>query len=139
MLVVGCAEKRPLHCRWAVLNKGEHARVARKMVMNIGQNPTVNTQDAPLTVEVHVMHDFGADFYGEAMRVVVTGFIRWAALSASESEVHATCSSHAAAHTTAGTCNCCRDFNCTARQVCLWYCSCLAEQDLCYTHAAGQR
>ena len=65
-----------------MLNKGGHAGVARKMVMNIGQNPTVNTQDAPLTVEVHVMHDFGADFYGEPMRVVVTGFIRWAALSA---------------------------------------------------------
>ena len=114
--MVGYSEKWLLCCRWAVLNKGEHARVARKMVMNVGQNPTVNTQDAPLTVEVHVMHDFGADFYGEPMRVVVTGFIRWAALSAFGADVHVARSSQSVSHTTAGACFCCRNVQCTAGQ-----------------------
>jgi riboflavin kinase len=70
------------------------------MVMNVGLRPTVNvggTEDA--SVEVHVMHRFGAagaagiaaaagsgssssssssfaEFYGARMRVVVTGFLR---------------------------------------------------------------
>ena len=91
-----------------MLHKGEHAGVPRKMVMNVGQNPTVNTQDAPLTVEVHVMHDFGEDLYGELMRVVVTGFIRCVALPASGADVHMARSSHAVAHTTAGTRISCR-------------------------------
>lgn len=47
-----------------------------KMVMNIGQNPTVNQADAETTVEIHVLHKFSKDFYGEPMRAVVSGFIR---------------------------------------------------------------
>ncbi len=98
-----------------MLNKGEHAGVAHKMVMNVGQNPTVNAQDAPLTVEVHIMHNFGADFYGEPVRVVVTGFIRWASLIACGADLHVACSSHVVAHTTAGACICCRHAQCTQR------------------------
>lgn len=44
------------------------------MVMSVGWNPFYkNTQK---TAEVHVIHNFQADFYGLEMRVVVLGYIR---------------------------------------------------------------
>ena len=46
------------------------------MVMNIGQNPTVNLADAETTVELHVLHKFSKDFYGKPMRAIACGFIR---------------------------------------------------------------
>ena len=44
------------------------------MVMSIGCNDFYKTT-VP-SVEVHVLHKFGANFYGVDMRIVVTGFIR---------------------------------------------------------------
>jgi riboflavin kinase len=35
------------------------------MVMNVGRRPTVNSGDEAPTVEVHVMHNYPQDFYGE--------------------------------------------------------------------------
>ena len=46
------------------------------MVMNIGQNPTVNSADAETTVELHVLHKFSKDFYGQPLRAIACGFIR---------------------------------------------------------------
>lgn len=63
---------RGVYYGWAWL-AGEEG--PRKAVLNIGRRPTFadGTGD---TVEVHVMHDFGRDFYGERMRVLVLGFMR---------------------------------------------------------------
>lgn len=44
------------------------------MVMSVGWNPQF--QNEKKTVEVHVMHAYGADFYGRDMRVIVLGYIR---------------------------------------------------------------
>ncbi|KAM0752959.1 riboflavin kinase [Meredithblackwellia eburnea MCA 4105] len=44
------------------------------MVMSIGWNPFYDNQHR--TAEVHVLHDFPADFYGKELRVVILGFIR---------------------------------------------------------------
>ncbi|KAL3148747.1 hypothetical protein ABBQ38_014158 [Trebouxia sp. C0009 RCD-2024] len=46
------------------------------MVMNIGQNPTVNPADAETTVEVHILHKFSKDFYGQPVHAIACGFIR---------------------------------------------------------------
>lgn len=65
--------------RWARLlspDYPEEDRKLHKMVMNIGQNPTVNEADAETTVEIHVLHKFSKDFYGQPMRAVAFGFIR---------------------------------------------------------------
>lgn len=56
----------------------EEDRKLHKMVMNVGQNPTVNEADAETTVEIHVLHKFSKDFYGQPMRTLVSGFIRCA-------------------------------------------------------------
>ncbi|KAF8872037.1 hypothetical protein CPB84DRAFT_1800209, partial [Gymnopilus junonius] len=44
------------------------------MVMSIGCNNFYN--NTLPSAEVHVLHDFEADFYGVEMRVLITGFIR---------------------------------------------------------------
>ncbi|KAF7331814.1 Flavokinase domain-containing protein [Mycena kentingensis (nom. inval.)] len=44
------------------------------MVMSLGWNPFYKNER--LTAEVHIMHDFIADFYGNDMKVVVLGYIR---------------------------------------------------------------
>ena len=44
------------------------------MVMSIGYNPFY--KNTVRSAEVHVLHKFGADFYGVEMRLLVTGFIR---------------------------------------------------------------
>ncbi|KAF6756852.1 hypothetical protein DFP72DRAFT_262297 [Ephemerocybe angulata] len=44
------------------------------MVMSIGCNNFYN--NTVPSVEVHLLHDFEADFYGAEMRVLITGFIR---------------------------------------------------------------
>ncbi|KAF6257480.1 Flavokinase-domain-containing protein [Scenedesmus sp. NREL 46B-D3] len=52
-------------------------RAVHKMVMNVGQRPTVNTGDEAPTVEVHVLHKYSQEeFYGYTIRVVVAGFVR---------------------------------------------------------------
>lgn len=45
------------------------------MVMNIGYRPTC-ADGAGLTVEIHVLHGYREDFYGEPMRAVALGYIR---------------------------------------------------------------
>ncbi|KAJ2936949.1 hypothetical protein H1R20_g136, partial [Candolleomyces eurysporus] len=44
------------------------------MVMSIGYNPFYN--NTVRSAEVHVLHEFEADFYGVEMRLLMTGFIR---------------------------------------------------------------
>ncbi|KAK1832397.1 hypothetical protein QBC39DRAFT_348596 [Podospora conica] len=44
------------------------------MVMSIGYNPFF--KNAARSAEVHVLHGFGADFYGVPMRLMLLGFIR---------------------------------------------------------------
>ena len=48
-----------------------------KMVMNIGKRPTFVKDNSPdISVEVHVMHSFKGDFYGQRMKVLVVGYLR---------------------------------------------------------------
>jgi len=44
------------------------------MVMSVGYNPFY--KNTVRSAEVHVLRNFGADFYGVAMRLLLTGFIR---------------------------------------------------------------
>ena len=44
------------------------------MAMSVGDNPHFG--DAKVTVEVHMLHTFDKDFYGEMVSCVVTGYIR---------------------------------------------------------------
>lgn len=44
------------------------------MVMSIGWNPFY--KNSVRSVEVHVMHKFEKDFYGDHMNLVILGFIR---------------------------------------------------------------
>ncbi|KAF8989315.1 riboflavin kinase [Cyathus striatus] len=44
------------------------------MVMSIGYNQFY--KNTVRSAEVHVLHEFGADFYGVEMRLLITGFIR---------------------------------------------------------------
>lgn len=46
-----------------------------KCVVNVGERPTFADGDG-VTVEVHALRDFGRDFYGERMEVVVLGYLR---------------------------------------------------------------
>ena len=46
-----------------------------KCVVNVGARPTFADGEG-VTVEVHALRDFGRDFYGERMEVVVLGFLR---------------------------------------------------------------
>ncbi|KAL1718385.1 hypothetical protein EV715DRAFT_252631 [Schizophyllum commune] len=43
-------------------------------VMSIGYNPVYKNKER--SAEVHVLHDFGVDFYGVEMRLLIMGFIR---------------------------------------------------------------
>lgn len=46
-------------------------------VLNVGRRPTFEGgQGGDLTVEVHVLHPYGSDFYGRRLRVAVGGFLR---------------------------------------------------------------
>ncbi|KAL1921378.1 uncharacterized protein VTP21DRAFT_11094 [Calcarisporiella thermophila] len=44
------------------------------MVMSIGWNPYYKNEKKSL--EVHVIHSFESDFYGEQLRVIILGYIR---------------------------------------------------------------
>lgn len=44
------------------------------MVMSIGYNPFY--KNTVRSAEVHVLHEFGRDFYDSHMRLLITGFIR---------------------------------------------------------------
>ena len=64
---------RGVYYGWAAL-EGE-AGPPHKAVLNIGARPTF-ADGAGDTIEVHLMHDYGRDFYGEKLRVLVLGFTR---------------------------------------------------------------
>ncbi|CAI7879767.1 unnamed protein product [Closterium sp. NIES-54] len=55
---------------WAALP----GRGVFKMVMSVGWNPFFNNTHK--TVEPWLLHDFGEDFYGEELRLLVVGYIR---------------------------------------------------------------
>eukprot|EP01086_Lenisia_limosa_P007946 TRINITY_DN2843_c0_g1_i1.p1 TRINITY_DN2843_c0_g1~~TRINITY_DN2843_c0_g1_i1.p1 ORF type:complete len:173 (-),score=14.60 TRINITY_DN2843_c0_g1_i1:114-632(-) len=50
-----------------------HSKVI-PMVMNIGWSPYFKNKEK--SVEVHILREFEADFYGEHLRVVVTNYLR---------------------------------------------------------------
>jgi len=60
-----------LACRWMKVDAPTASGFApedsgvHKMVMNIGNRPTVNQGDEEPSVEVHGMHRFAQDFYGQ--------------------------------------------------------------------------
>uniref|UniRef100_A0A0E0IQF7 riboflavin kinase n=1 Tax=Oryza nivara TaxID=4536 RepID=A0A0E0IQF7_ORYNI len=45
-----------------------------KMVMSIGWNPYFDNTEK--TIEPWLLHDFGEDFYGEELRLIIVGYIR---------------------------------------------------------------
>jgi riboflavin kinase len=55
---------------WASVDNGP----VHKMVMSIGFNPQF--RNLKKTMETHILHDYGSDFYGSLLKVVITGFIR---------------------------------------------------------------
>ncbi|GAA6058392.1 hypothetical protein JCM3770_002468 [Rhodotorula araucariae] len=60
---------------WARVLQGEAGEDrVHPMVMSIGWNPFYN--NSTRTAEVHVLHDYPADFYASELRVVILGFIR---------------------------------------------------------------
>ncbi|KAJ1505453.1 riboflavin kinase [Coelomomyces lativittatus] len=44
------------------------------MVMSLGWNPFFKNQKR--SAEVHIIHEFEDDFYGEELRVIILGYIR---------------------------------------------------------------
>ena len=65
-----------LLCRWAQLQGIEGADGdVQKTVLNIGRRPTLEDGEQR-TVELHILHKFTEDFYGQRMKAVVVGFIR---------------------------------------------------------------
>ncbi|XXG95446.1 Transcriptional regulator of nonfermentable carbon utilization [Hypoxylon texense] len=63
------------------------------MVMSIGYNPFY--KNAVRSAEVHVLHAFGADFYGAPMRLLILGFVRderdYASLDALVTDINVDC------------------------------------------------
>ncbi|XP_015587725.1 riboflavin kinase-like [Cephus cinctus] len=55
---------------WASLNKKD----IYKMVLNVGWNPFYNNTKKSL--EVHILHKFPHDLYGQEIRLVILGYIR---------------------------------------------------------------
>lgn len=55
---------------WAQVDSG----TVYKMVMSVGNNPYYNNEKR--TMETYIMHEFGHDFYGSNLKVVITGYIR---------------------------------------------------------------
>ncbi|KAI0370203.1 riboflavin kinase [Pilatotrama ljubarskyi] len=56
-----------------VLLPEEDGRVL-PMVMSLGWNPFYKNER--MTAEIHIMHNFAADFYGHEMKAIVLGYIR---------------------------------------------------------------
>ncbi|KAJ2700559.1 riboflavin kinase [Coemansia sp. IMI 203386] len=55
---------------WAQVQHGE----VRPMVMSLGWNPYFKNEKR--SGEVHIIHGFAEDFYGQEMRVAILGFVR---------------------------------------------------------------
>ncbi|KAK3692645.1 riboflavin kinase [Podospora appendiculata] len=62
----------PTHPNYSPVNHNGFA--LHPMVMSIGYNPFY--KNTVRSAEVHVLHGFGADFYGAEMRLLIVGFIR---------------------------------------------------------------
>jgi len=45
-----------------------------RMVTSVGWNPHFN--NTKKTIEVHLMHDYGKDFYGSLLKVILLGYLR---------------------------------------------------------------
>ncbi|KAI9145939.1 hypothetical protein BKA69DRAFT_310268 [Paraphysoderma sedebokerense] len=58
---------------WASVGVSTEASVY-PMVMSVGWNPYYKNEKR--TAEVHIMHTFDQDFYGEELRIIVLGYIR---------------------------------------------------------------
>jgi len=58
---------------WSGLDLNGEERVY-PMVMSIGWNPFY--KNTVRSIEVHIIHDFGHDFYGHHLNLVILGFIR---------------------------------------------------------------
>lgn len=55
---------------WAQVNSGD----VHKMVMSIGWNPYY--KNVTKSMEVHIMHPFGQDFYGSNLKTCILAYIR---------------------------------------------------------------
>ncbi|XP_023951392.2 putative riboflavin kinase [Bicyclus anynana] len=55
---------------WAKVN----STPVQKMVANVGWCPFY--QNKEMTVETHVMHDYGKDFYGSNLKICLIGYLR---------------------------------------------------------------
>ncbi|KAI8991602.1 hypothetical protein BDF20DRAFT_811995 [Mycotypha africana] len=53
---------------------GSKGTTVYPMVMSLGWNPYYKNEKK--SAEVHILHEFAEDFYGEAIRVIVAGYIR---------------------------------------------------------------
>lgn len=54
---------------WVTLEK-----VVYKMVASIGWNPFFKNEKK--TMEIHILHTFPEDFYGQEIKIIITGYIR---------------------------------------------------------------
>nr|CAB3265560.1 riboflavin kinase [Phallusia mammillata] len=55
---------------WAQVDNGD----VHKMVMSVGWNPFY--KNTKKSMETHIMHDFGGDFYGSILKLIILGYIR---------------------------------------------------------------
>ena len=71
------AAETGVYCGWAVVGSAANAAVY-KAAISIGWNPTFKGKDAvkQKMIEPYLLHEFEEDFYGEAIRLVVCGYIR---------------------------------------------------------------
>eukprot|EP01116_Phalansterium_solitarium_P014549 TRINITY_DN3226_c0_g1_i1.p2 TRINITY_DN3226_c0_g1~~TRINITY_DN3226_c0_g1_i1.p2 ORF type:complete len:162 (+),score=33.94 TRINITY_DN3226_c0_g1_i1:51-536(+) len=59
-----------VYCGWACVNNGP----VHKMAMSIGWNPYY--KNTKKTLEVHLMHEFADDFYGQQLRAIPLHYMR---------------------------------------------------------------
>ncbi|KAI7907565.1 uncharacterized protein BX663DRAFT_491327 [Cokeromyces recurvatus] len=57
---------------WAQI--GEKDTTVYPMVMSLGWNPYYKNEKK--SAEVHILHEFPSDFYGESIRIIVASYIR---------------------------------------------------------------
>ncbi|RKO87822.1 hypothetical protein BDK51DRAFT_17188 [Blyttiomyces helicus] len=69
--VAGKTLETGIHYGWASVGTSP---VVYPMVMSFGWNPYYKNEKR--SAEVHIMHPFDNDFYGEELRVIVVGYIR---------------------------------------------------------------
>lgn len=60
---------------WAQIIGSSLDSSVHMMVMNVGNRPTFE-DEGTITLEVHILHKYGGDFYGKELRVAILGFIR---------------------------------------------------------------